>query len=195
MQLWELRRETCPWRMRSSYLPGGIKKRLLYEKAPSQIPTLYPFIHHFWQTRYPFRIPSTVKPVLNGHPLEMPHWLLITGWLFNTNLWYKQTRRAELKESQDRLIRKDTGLTNVIVIQENEASQKAEYLSHDKLTLICFYLFLGQKKKVKNNLTPYTVWPVALVWYVFYSSQSEVKTIKNNSLAPRKRWPLPLRPA
>ena len=43
------------------------------------------------------------------------------------------------------------------VIQENEASQKAEYLSHDKLTLICFYLFLGQKKKVKNHLTPYTV--------------------------------------
>ena len=96
---------------------------------------------------------------------------------------------------KDRLIRKDTGLTNVRVIQENEASQKAEYLSHDKLTLICFYLFLGQKKKVKNNLTPYTVWPVALVWYVFYSSQSEVKTIKHNSLAPRKRWPRPLRPA
>ena len=123
-------------------------------------------------------------------PLGMAYWLLITGWLFNTNLWSKQTRRAELKERP-----KDTGLTNVRVIQENEASQKAEYLSHDKLTLICFYFFLGQKKKVKNHLTPYTVWPVALVWYVFYSSQSEVKTIKNNSLAPRKRWPRPLRPA
>ena len=75
--------------------PGGIKKKLLYEKPPPQISTLYPFIHHFWQTRYPFRIPSTVKP------LGMAYWPLITGWLFNTNLWnlwYKQTRMAELKE-------------------------------------------------------------------------------------------------
>ena len=96
----------------------------------------------------------------------MAYWLLITGWLFNTNLWSKQTRRAELKERP-----KDTGLTNVRVIQENEASQKAEYLSHDKLTLICFYLFLGQKKKVKNNLTPYTVWPVVLVWYFLLFSK------------------------
>ena len=33
------------------------------------------------------------------------------------------------------------------------------------------YLFLGQKKKVKDHLMPYTVWPVVLVWYIFQGCQ------------------------
>ena len=48
-------------------------------------------------------------------------------------------------------------MTNVRVIQENEGSQKAKYLSHNKLISTCFYLFFSQNKKVKDNLTPYTV--------------------------------------
>ena len=67
------------------------------------------------------------------------------------------------------------------------------------MTSTCFYLFLGQKKKLKvkdhSDLTPYTVWPVALVWYVFNSQSDrliEVKAIKNNSLGRSKRWPRPL---
>ena len=58
-------------------------------------------------------------------------------------------------------------MTNVRVTHENEGSQKAKYLSHNKLTSTCFYVFLSQNTKVKDNLTPYTVRPVALVWYVF----------------------------
>ena len=90
---------------------------------------------------------STVTPVLSGHPLGMAYWPLNTVWPFNI------------------------GLTNLRVIQENEGSQRVKYMSHDKLTSICFYLFLGQKKKVKDHLTPYTVWPVVLVWYVFQGCQ------------------------
>ena len=60
----------------------------------------------------------TVRHVLSGHPLGMAY------WPFNT------------------------GLTNMRVIQENDGSQRVKYLSHDKLTSKCFYLFLGQKKKV-----------------------------------------------
>ena len=42
----------------------------------------------------------------------------------------------------------NTGLTNVrAVIQENKGGQRAKYLSHDKLTSTCFYLFLGQNEK------------------------------------------------
>ena len=48
-------------------------------------------------------------------------------------------------------------MTNVRVIQENEGSQKAKYLSHNKLISNCFYLFFSENKKVKDNLTPYTV--------------------------------------
>ena len=54
----------------------------------------------------------------------------------------------------------NTDLTNIRIIQENEAGEKAKYLSlvfHDKLTSNCFYLFLCQKKQVKDNLTPYIV--------------------------------------
>ena len=60
-----------------------------------------------------------------------------------------------------------TGLTNVRVIQENEGSQRAKYLSHGKLIFTCFYLFFRQKKNVKDHFTPYTERAVALVWYVF----------------------------
>ena len=81
--------------------------------------------------------------VLSGHPLGMAYWPLSTDWPLNK------------------------GLTNVRVIQENEASQRAKYLSRDKLTSTCFYLFLGQKKKVKVHLTSDTVRPVALKWYFF----------------------------
>ena len=52
-------------------------------------------------------------------------------------------------------------------IQENEGSQRAKYLSYDKLTSTCFLLYLGQNKKVKDHLTSYTLRPVALVRYVF----------------------------
>ena len=61
----------------------------------------------------------------------------------------------------------NTGLTNDRVIQENEGSERANYLSHNKLTPTCFYLFLGEKKNVKDHFMPYAVWPVALAWYVF----------------------------
>ena len=53
------------------------------------------------------------------------------------------------------------------VIQENEGSQRAKYLSHDKLISTCFYLFFRQKKNVNDHLTPYTVRAVTLVRYVF----------------------------
>ena len=35
----------------------GILKNVLYGEAPPGSPTPYPFIYHFWQERYPFRIP------------------------------------------------------------------------------------------------------------------------------------------
>ena len=79
----------------------------------------------------------TVRSVLSGHPLGMAY------WPFNT------------------------GLTNMRVIQENKGSQRVKYLSHDKLISTRFYPFLGQKKKVKEHSIPYTVWPVALVRYLF----------------------------
>ena len=37
--------------------PWGILKNILYGEAPPGSPTPYPFIYHFWQERYPFRIP------------------------------------------------------------------------------------------------------------------------------------------
>ena len=68
-------------------------------------------------------------------------------------------------------------------IQENEGSQRAKYLSHDKLTSTYVHLYFGQKKKVKDHLTLYTVRPVALVWCVFLKRPfNKVKTIKNKSL-------------
>ena len=71
----------------------------------------------------------TVKPVLSGHPLGMAYWPVNTGWHFNR------------------------GLKTLRVIQENKGSQRAKYLSHDKLTSTCFYLFLDQKEKFK------AIWP------------------------------------
>ena len=87
----------------------------------------------------------------------------------------------------------NTGLTNVRVIQENEGSQRAKYLSHDKLISPCFYLFFCQKKNVEDHLTPYTVRAVSPVWYVFskwpFNRGEDNK--KNSSLGPQKRWPRP----
>ena len=68
-------------------------------------------------------------------------------------------------------------------IHENEGSQRAKYLSHDKLTSTYVHLYLGHNKKVKDHLTSTSVCPVALVWYVFLKWPfNKVKTIKNNSL-------------
>ena len=68
-------------------------------------------------------------------------------------------------------------------IQENEGSQRAKYLSHDKLTSTYVHLYLGRKKKVKDHWTSYTVRPAALVWYVFLNGPfNKVKTIKRRSL-------------
>ena len=39
---------------------GGTKKNLI-RGGSAQGPTPYPFIYHFWQKRYPFRIPYIDK--------------------------------------------------------------------------------------------------------------------------------------
>ena len=65
----------------------------------------------------------TGKPVLRSHRLGMAYRPLNTGWPY------------------------DTGLTNVRVTQENEGGQRLKYLSHDKLTSTCIYVFSAQKKK------------------------------------------------
>ena len=36
----------------------GTQKSSILGEVPPQNPTSYPFIYHFWQKRYPFRIPS-----------------------------------------------------------------------------------------------------------------------------------------
>ena len=191
MQLWELRRENLPLTREINLFALVVLKKSFYTRRlrpKFQPSTLLYTIFDRLGTPLVYLLQSNLWEWLTDRLLQVDC-LILTCETCDTN------KQEWQNSKKDRLIRKDTGLTNVRVIQENEASQKAEYLSHDKLNLICFYLFLGQKKKVKNNLTPYTVWPVALVWYVFYSSQSEVKTIINNSLAPRKRWPRPLRSA
>ena len=35
---------------------GGVLNKVLYGEAPPRGPTPYPFIYHFWQKSYPFRI-------------------------------------------------------------------------------------------------------------------------------------------
>jgi len=42
--------------------PLGVPNKVLYADAPPRSPTrLYPFLYHFWQKTYPFRIPSIAK--------------------------------------------------------------------------------------------------------------------------------------
>ena len=46
MQLWELRRENLPLTREINLIALVVlKKKLLYEKAPPQIPTLYPLVY------------------------------------------------------------------------------------------------------------------------------------------------------
>ena len=40
---------------------GGVPNKVFFGDAPPKGPTPYRFIHHFWQKRCPFRIPSTDK--------------------------------------------------------------------------------------------------------------------------------------
>jgi len=61
----------CPKQGLSPYPlpdPPGAPNKVLYGEAPPQSPTPYPFIYHFWQKRYPFRIPSIEK----WHPFHIP---------------------------------------------------------------------------------------------------------------------------
>ena len=48
--------------IRTTAPPGGwgVLNKFLYGVAPSQSPTLFPFIYHFSRKRYPFRIPSSI---------------------------------------------------------------------------------------------------------------------------------------
>ena len=39
----------------------GVLKKVLYGEAPPRGPTPYPFLYHFFQKRYPFRIPFIGK--------------------------------------------------------------------------------------------------------------------------------------
>ncbi len=42
---------------------GGVLQKVLYGEAPPQVLLPYPFIYHFWQKLYPFRIPLTEKGI------------------------------------------------------------------------------------------------------------------------------------
>ena len=44
--------------------PGRVLIRVLKEEALPRSPIPYPFIHHFWQKRYSFRIPPIEKLLL-----------------------------------------------------------------------------------------------------------------------------------
>ena len=48
---------------------GGVLNKCLYGEAPPRGPTPYPFIYHFSQKRYPFRIHSIEKMVPHLHTL------------------------------------------------------------------------------------------------------------------------------
>ena len=45
----------------------------------------------------------------------------------------------------------NTGLTNLTVIQENQKSEIAKYLSQEQLTSNCLYHFLVRRKEVKDH--------------------------------------------
>jgi len=49
---------------------GGVLKKVLYREAPPRGPTPYPFIYHFFQKRYPFRIPFIGKGSLFTYLLK-----------------------------------------------------------------------------------------------------------------------------
>ena len=46
---------------------GGVLNQVLCWEAPPQGPTPYPFIYHFWQKSYFFRIPLTDQIVHLSH--------------------------------------------------------------------------------------------------------------------------------
>ena len=47
--------------------------KILYGEATPRGPTPYPFIYHFWQKRYPFRIPSIDQIVPLSHLVRTLH--------------------------------------------------------------------------------------------------------------------------
>ena len=57
--------------IRTTAPPGGwgVLNKFLYGVAPSQSPTLFPFIYHFSRKRYPFRIPSSID---KWYPFHIP---------------------------------------------------------------------------------------------------------------------------
>ena len=57
--------------IRTTAPPGGwgVLNKFLYGVAPSQSPTLFPFIYHFSRKRYPFRIPSSIA---KWYPFHIP---------------------------------------------------------------------------------------------------------------------------
>ena len=54
---------------------GGERARdkIVYGEATPRGPTPYPFIYHFWQKRYPFRIPSIDQIVPLSHLVRTLH--------------------------------------------------------------------------------------------------------------------------
>ena len=55
---------------------GGGKRaldKIVYGEATPRGPTPYPFIYHFWQKRYPFRIPSIDQIVPLSHLVRTLH--------------------------------------------------------------------------------------------------------------------------
>ena len=61
----------------------------------------------------------------------------------------------------------NTGLTNLRFIQENEGKERNIYPTTNWPSSVSSTSSWAKRKKVKDRLTPYTVRPVALVWYVF----------------------------
>ena len=78
-------------------------------------------------------------------------------------------------------------LTNLKVIQENEDGERAKYLSQEKLSSKCLYLFSYQKKGSKRPLIK-AMNSVSVVCYIL-SNWPFNRGNNNEKMGLRKSWP------